>query len=169
MLVGAGALAGAALAHDALRPRPARAATASRIAIVGGGMAGLAAALHLHDHGIAATLYEASARVGGRIESDTTSWLAGQVSEHCGELIDTGHHTIRRLARRFDLPLDNLHHGEARGSTDTFYFAGTYYPERDAVRDFRPVFKAVRRESCVAPDFRHATISSPTRAARSTR
>ena len=109
-------------------------------------MAGLAAALHLHDHGIAATLYEASARVGGRIESDTTSWLAGQVSEHCGELIDTGHHTIRRLARRFHLPLDNLHRGEAHGSTDTFYFAGTYYAERDAVRDFRPVAKAVRRD-----------------------
>jgi monoamine oxidase len=146
VLVGAGALAGAALARDALGPRSARAATEARIAIVGAGMAGLAAALYLHDHGIEATIYEASARVGGRMESDRTSWLADQVSEHCGELIDTGHHTIRRLARRFHLPLDNLHHGEARGSTDTFYFDGAYYSMQDAVRDFRPVASVVRHD-----------------------
>ncbi len=146
VLAAAGALAGAALAHDLLGAPPAGAATETRIAIVGGGLAGLAAALHLHDHGVAATVYEASARVGGRVESDTTSWLATQVSEHCAELIDTGHHTMRRLARRFHLRLDNLHHGEVPGSTDTLYFGGAYYSARDAVRDFHPVARAVRRD-----------------------
>jgi monoamine oxidase len=146
VLVGAGALAGAALAREALGPLSASAATDARIAIVGAGMAGLAAALHLQDHRVAATVYEASARVGGRMESDRTSWLAGQVSEHCGELIDTGHHTIRRLARRFHLPLDNLPRAEARGSTDTYYFAGAYYSADQAVRDFPPVAVAVRRD-----------------------
>jgi monoamine oxidase len=68
------------------------------------------------------------------------------VSEHCGELIDTGHHTIRRLARRFHLPLDNLHRAEARGSTDTYYFDGAYYSADQAVRDFRSVAIAVRRD-----------------------
>ena len=37
------------------------------------------------------------------MHSDTTSWLNGQTSEHCGELIDTGHKTILGLAQRFNL------------------------------------------------------------------
>ena len=131
-------------------------------------MAGLAAALQLQDHGVAATVYEASARVGGRMESDRTSWLAGQVSEHCGELIDTGHHTIRRLARRFHLPLDNLHHAEARGSTDTYYFNGRGHSADQAVRDFRPVAVAVRRDLHAA-HFRPTSTTSRTRGVRWTR
>ena len=57
---------GTALATLAL-PRATRAADASRIAIVGGGIAGLTCALRLADQGIASTVYEASGRVGGRI------------------------------------------------------------------------------------------------------
>ncbi len=84
--VGAAALSGPL---GALAAAAARAAGTSRIAIVGGGIAGLNAALTLQDAGIATTVYEASPRVGGRMHSDTTSWLNGQTSEHCGELIDT--------------------------------------------------------------------------------
>src|SRR5690349_23574178 len=47
--------------------RPARAAAAPRIAIVGGGIAGLAAALTLQDQGLSADVYESSGRVGGRM------------------------------------------------------------------------------------------------------
>src|SRR5580693_8908794 len=65
-----------------------------RIAIIGGGISGLNAALTLQDAGIVSTVYEASGRDGGRMHSDTTSWLNSQTSEHCGELIDTGHATI---------------------------------------------------------------------------
>src|SRR5438067_8568428 len=56
---------------------PARtlAGPAPRIAIVGGGIAGLNAALTLQDAGLRSTIYEASTRVGGRMHSDTTSWL----------------------------------------------------------------------------------------------
>src|ERR1051325_11795995 len=63
------------------------AASQPRIAIMGGGIAGLNAALTLLDAGYASTIYEASTRTGGRVHSDTTSWENGQVSEHCGELI----------------------------------------------------------------------------------
>jgi monoamine oxidase len=42
-------------------------ATTREIAIVGGGIAGLAAARVLARHGVAATLYEASDRLGGRV------------------------------------------------------------------------------------------------------
>lgn len=145
LLAGAGAVAGLAVAERIVRPRSAFAA-APRIAIVGAGISGLSAALTLADAGVAVTVYEASGRVGGRMESDTTSWLDGQVTEHCAELIDTGHTTMRRLAHRFDLPLVNLHRSEPRHSTDTYFFGGEYYPVRQAVRDFRPVYRAARRD-----------------------
>src|SRR5437016_12791214 len=109
-------VAGAAVGAAALSgPAAALAATATRgsvtqgaIAIIGGGIAGLNAALTLQDAGIASTVYEASSRVGGRMHSDTTAWLNGQTSEHCGELIDSGHKTILGLASRFKLPTVDL-------------------------------------------------------------
>ena len=53
-------------------------------------------------------MYEASGRVGGRMFTNTDYFAGGQVAEWGGELIDTGHRTIRRLAQRFHLPLDDL-------------------------------------------------------------
>jgi monoamine oxidase len=114
------------------------AATAPRIAIVGGGIAGLSAALKLADKGMTSTVYEASEeRVGGRMHSDTSGyWANGQVSEFCGELIDSGHKTIRNLATRFGLRVDNLLAAEPRGTDDTYYFFGSYYSTAQADADF---------------------------------
>src|SRR5262245_25618570 len=118
------AAAGAVLTTVAL-PRSLRAASDPRIAIVGGGIAGLNCALELADRGIAATVYEASGRIGGRMFSNNSGyWEQNQVSEWGGELIDTGHTTIRRLARRFDLPLDHVRAAEPAGSEDTNHFFG---------------------------------------------
>src|SRR3954451_7810545 len=87
----------------------AKGATAPRIAIVGGGIAGLTAALTLADKGWPSTIYEAAPdRLGGRMHSDAAFWNDGQVSEWCGELIDSGHTTIRHLAQRFGLPTVDL-------------------------------------------------------------
>src|SRR5918911_1737011 len=109
--------------------RGARAASAPRIAIVGGGIAGLTAALTLQDKGVASTVYEAHpTRVGGRMHSDFTEfpgyWKNGQGAELCGELIDTGHKTILQLAQRFKLATTDLLGAEPNGSEDTYYFFG---------------------------------------------
>jgi monoamine oxidase len=111
---------------------------APRIVIVGGGIAGLSAALKLADKGVASTVYEASTeRVGGRMHSDTAGyWANGQVSEFCGELIDSGHTTIRGLAKRFGLRVDNLLAAEPKGTDDTYYFFGSYYSLDQADADF---------------------------------
>jgi len=129
-----------------LLPRPLFASPPPRIVIVGGGIAGLNAALTLGDAGLLSTIYEASPRFGGRMHSDTTSWKQGQVSERAGELIDSGHTTILRLAKRFRIPVTDVSAAEPRTSTDTGYFFGQYYPEADAIRDFEPVFKAVKND-----------------------
>jgi monoamine oxidase len=122
-----------------------------RIAIVGGGIAGLNAALTLHDAGISSTVYEASGRVGGRMHSDTTSWLNGQTSEDCGELIDSKHKTILGLARRFKLGTADLLSAEPNMSTDTDYFFGGYYTTTQQNVDFKPVWTAIKKDLNSAP------------------
>src|SRR5262249_53003716 len=117
-----------------------------RIAIVGGGIAGLNAALTLKDAGYASTIYEASSRIGGRMHSDTTSWANGQGSEHFGELIDSSHTTILGLAKRFKLNVDDLHAAEPKGSSETYYFFGHYYTHVEANNDFAPIYKALKSD-----------------------
>jgi monoamine oxidase len=149
---------GAAVGVAALSgPMAAWAATAKssprqgRIAIIGGGIAGLNAALTLQDAGITSTVYEASSRVGGRMHSDTTSWLNGQTSEHCGELIDSKHKTILSLAARFDIPHADLLAAEPNMSTETDYFFGGYYTTAQENADFNTVWNAVKKDLNSAP------------------
>lgn len=132
-------LAGAAVGAAALALPKAARATGHQptIAIVGGGIAGLTCALRLRDRGYASTVYEAAGRVGGRMFSNTSNnFAANQVTEWCGELIDTGHTTVRRLARRYNLPLDNLLAAQPNGSTEIYRFANQYYAKSQADADF---------------------------------
>ena len=133
-------------AGAAVRPAWMAAGPQPRIAIVGGGIAGLNAALTLQDVGVSATIYEASSRLGGRMHSDTTSWLNGQVSERCGELIDSSHTTILGLAKRFRIGVADVRGAEPRRSTDTYYFFGQYCTQDRANADFEPVYRMVKND-----------------------
>jgi len=142
---------GAALGAAAVTgPIAAFAGPPARIAIVGGGIAGLNAALTLQDAGYVSTVYEATNGVGGRMHSDTTSWENGQTSERCGELIDSGHKTILKLANRFNLPTVDLLAAEPIHSSETYYFFGHYYPRSQAIPDFKPVYNAVHQDMTAA-------------------
>lgn len=145
-LAGAGA-AGAL----ACLPKRGRASGGPKIAIVGGGIAGLTCALELQDRGLASTVYEASGRLGGRMFSNTSYWDAGQVSEWGGEFIDSGHHTIRNLAARFGLSLDNLLKAQPNKSEDVYHFFGGYYPKSQADADFSAILDAVVADEAAAP------------------
>jgi monoamine oxidase len=144
--------AGAAVAlGGGLFPRSALAGTGPRIAIVGGGIAGLTAALMLQDRGVTSVIYESHpTRVGGRMHSDFTEfpgyWAGAQGAELCGELIDSGHKTILGLAQRFRLPTVNLTAAEPSGSDDTYFFDGSYYPKAQADKDFQPVHQALQAD-----------------------
>jgi monoamine oxidase len=136
-----------AAARPVIGPVPARSSTAPRIAIVGAGIAGLSAALELQDAGYASTIYEATHRLGGRMHSDRSGyWDDGQVSEFCGELIDSRHLTIRALAKRFGLTLTDLWKAEPAHATDTYYFFDRYYSKTLADIDFGPVRKAAEKD-----------------------
>lgn len=149
LLIGAGAVAaGAALSHPLYSTAQAALSRGtivnSRIAIVGGGIAGLNAALTLSDAGYAPTIYEASANVGGRMHSNTTDWANGQTSEWCGELIDTNHKTILSLTQRFGLPTVDLLQAQPNSSQDTYFFFGKYYTVAQANNDFQPIHNTLQ-------------------------
>ena len=149
LLKGATALGATAIA---LRSMPQGwAAAAPRIAIIGGGISGLNAALTLKDKGLASTVYEASMRIGGRMHSDRSGyWSGGQVSESCGELIDSGHTTILGLAGRFGLAVDDLLGAEPAGSTSTYWFLNGRYSKQQADLDFEPVRQAAKNDLTAA-------------------
>ncbi len=121
------------------------------IAVVGGGIAGLSCALRLLDRNFESTVYEASGRVGGRMFTRNRGWADGQLSEWGGEFINSDHRTVQRLAARFGLSLADLRAAEPSGSEETYRFFGGYYTRADAIRDFRPVFRAVRQDERDAP------------------
>jgi monoamine oxidase len=122
-------------------------AAGPRIAIVGGGIAGLSCALGLADKGVASTVYEAAGRVGGRMHSDTRGyWLDGQTSEWCGELIDSNHKTILSLAQRYRLATVDLLGAEPSGWEDTYRFFDEYYTKDEADSDFQRLHQALQRD-----------------------
>jgi monoamine oxidase len=153
----AGVVGAAAAAAPVLLARPARAAASARIAIVGGGIAGLNAALTLANNGIASTVFESSGRLGGRMHSDSPlvvggdNYFEGQTAEYCGELIDSNHNTILTLAKQFNLEVVDVLQAEPNGSTETYYFLGGYYPYSQASNDFQPVHNTLQGQIQAAP------------------
>ncbi|MEV5613142.1 NAD(P)/FAD-dependent oxidoreductase [Streptomyces sp. NPDC052225] len=128
-------------------PKAAAAAAAPRIAVVGAGIAGLTAALTLHDAGYACTLYEANPdRVGGRMYSQRDHWAYGQTSEIGGELIDTSHKKMLELCRRFSLPTEDFLGGGPNGAEEILWFNGSYYPREQADEDFNAVYQALHQD-----------------------
>jgi monoamine oxidase len=140
-----GALALGALAL----PKASRSASASRtprIGIVGAGISGLTAALTLQDSGLPCTIYEASDRIGGRMHSNADFWQQGQVSEWCGEFINTDHYLIRQLAARFGLPLVDVNAADPPHSIDTNYFLGQYYSPEQLWQDTKPIVPIMKEQ-----------------------
>src|SRR6476620_8647098 len=123
--------AAAGLALSACAPVAHKPRTAD-VVIVGAGIAGLSAAWRLREAGISSRIYEAQSRVGGRMLSLRNHFPNGQVIELGGELIDTGHVRIRKLAQQMGLELDDLLKEET--DADTWWFDGRRIDEAEIVR-----------------------------------
>ncbi len=78
-----------------------------RVAVIGGGFAGVAAALYLNDCGVSTTLYEARVELGGRVLTDR-SFVSGRIVEAGAELIGENHPLWATLAARFGLRLEPI-------------------------------------------------------------
>jgi monoamine oxidase len=149
LLAGAAGATGALVlgcpAGTAEQPGPAGPKTAGKqpkIVVVGAGIAGLATALELADAGVRCTVYEASARIGGRMWSDARYFDGGQVFEWHGELIDGPHKTMWAIAKRFGIEIDDLVAAQPQGGLETYHFFGKHYTHEEAMKDLvalRPV------------------------------
>jgi len=76
-----------------------------RVAIIGGGIAGLNAAYQLKKSGVHATVYEASRRLGGRIFTRTGAVGEGLITEFGAEFINTNHEDMLGLVSELNLKL----------------------------------------------------------------
>ncbi len=93
----------AAAGAVAALPRPARAAAHGRVAIIGGGIAGLTALAFLAEAGADARLYEARSRIGGRMFTQRPA--EGPAFEAGGQLVNTDHDDMQALAAHFGVRL----------------------------------------------------------------
>ncbi|MFO0760210.1 MAG: FAD-dependent oxidoreductase [Byssovorax sp.] len=147
--VAAGAAALVAPGSARAVPKP---SSSARIAILGGGLAGLACADRLRARGYAATIYEANpTRLGGRCYSNRK--LPGQVGENGGEMIDNQHKVMLAYAQEFNLLREDL--GKAPGEP-AYRFFGQSYSDEEVVDEIRVLVDRMRpdlQRLSGAPDF----------------
>jgi monoamine oxidase len=138
-ITAAAPLAGSLLGGLAAPPR-----RNGTVAIVGAGLAGLVCADRLRARGVAANLYEASDRVGGRCSSLRGffgSPAGSQVAELGGEFIDTTHQTMRQYANEFNLVREDTKDEEG----ETIYdFDGARVSEEAIVDEYRILVPRIR-------------------------
>lgn len=113
-----------------------KSATAPRIVIVGGGMAGLNAAYTLQKSGLNASIFEASGRTGGRMYSALDLFHPGQCTEIGGEFIDSIHADVLSLVEEFGLDLIDT---DNEVLSSAFFFGGQHYTEAEIIEAFREV------------------------------
>jgi monoamine oxidase len=148
-------LVGAAGAASGALPLPVRALTATgfgpapRVAIVGGGIAGLNAAYQLKKAGISTTVYEARRRVGGRILSVTGAIGKGLVTDLGGEFINSDHEDMLRFVQEFGLELFNrIEDAERFAFPETgYFFDGVARSEAEVAEDLRALAAQIASDS----------------------
>jgi monoamine oxidase len=123
---------------------PAGTAGQPRIAIVGGGVAGLNAAYKLQQAGLRATVFEGAGRTGGRIFTATNLLADGLTTELGGEFIDSEHEEMRSLMKEFGLEeLDTRGPGSESLKAETYFINGRHYTPEQAARAFVPAAKRI--------------------------
>ncbi len=143
-LVAAGSLA--ACATDAERERP----PGQRVVVVGAGVAGLHCAYRLQQSGVDVTVYEAAARVGGRMYTARDEAYDGQVFELGGELIDSNHATLFALASELGIEFDDRF--DEHIQADVWFVAGVEVPEATIVEQFSEVAPLIVAAVAAADD-----------------
>jgi monoamine oxidase len=141
--VGAGAVGASVLGWRGARPVR---AGDGHVVIIGAGLAGLACAYRLAQHGVASTLYEARHRMGGRCWT-VRAFDHHQTAEHGGQFIDTRHHQIRSLAKELGLKfVDTEDQSFPAGDRSPIWIDGALRSEQRVFRDFGIFFRRLKAD-----------------------
>ena len=123
-------------------PRPAHAFAGGRVAIVGGGIAGLSALHHLREAGVDAHIYEGRARTGGRMFTHRPAnapWF-----EVGGQLVNTDHADMQALCKAFRI---NLVDRKAEPHQTLILGDGRLLGETELAEALRPIAAQIDRDS----------------------
>src|SRR5690606_1581846 len=113
---------------------------APRIAVVGGGIAGLNTAYKLSKAGLSATVYEGADRTGGRMFTARDLLGDGQWTELGGEFIDSTHDEMLALMEEFGLGRRDTQSPDAASlRPETYFIDGRHYTQVQAARAFTPI------------------------------
>ncbi len=121
-----------------------------KIAIIGGGIAGLNAAHHLKKAGFEPTIYEAAKRTGGRMMSTTGLLAEGITTELGGEFIDSTHKDMLDLCKEFKLDLwdmqapDEVKKGLVKHD---YYFDNHRITEEKLVEALKPYLPFIEKDA----------------------
>jgi monoamine oxidase len=115
-----------------------------KLVIVGAGIGGLTTAYRLSRAGIACEIYEASARTGGRILTQTDFVSGGMHCELGAEYIDSGQTALRDLAKEIGLTIENL---KEDTSAEPYYFINKQvYSEREFITGLKAVAGSIKSD-----------------------
>ncbi|MGD9879245.1 flavin monoamine oxidase family protein [Reyranella sp.] len=138
-------------------------AATARVAVVGAGLAGLAAARELHKAGLRPDIYEGNTRVGGRCFTARGIFLDGQLAENGGEYIDSAHREIADLAGELGLALDDIEEATPLNTRSFYMFGGKPYSLSDATRDWLPLYPVLKAQSEVIGQFSYRSANAEAR------
>ena len=118
-----------------------------RVAIIGGGIAGLNACYHLGRHGVKAQIYEAQQRTGGRIMTRYNVVGDGLVTEVGASFIDSVHTEMLRLAKTFDIGMwDTMAKSEAK-LQPAYFFGGKMRWNKEVIAAMKPFCARIADEA----------------------
>jgi monoamine oxidase len=120
----------------------------SRIAIIGGGMAGLRCAHILKKAGVNSTVFEADQRTGGRIFSVQNAFGDNTWTEFGGEFLDSSHQDMFDLVEEFGLKTLDTY--EDTAGRDIFFFGNRKISEEEVLDAFKMMLPVLEsdRQAC---------------------
>lgn len=119
------------------------------VMVLGGGVAGLAAAYHLKKNKIPYKLYEGSSRLGGRIQTLFHVNENDQFAELGAEFFESTHESVHQLCKELNLDLQDISY-DAKMNRGLYCLDGKVFNEKDFRKKLKPLalkLAQLRRES----------------------
>ena len=132
-----------------------------RVVIVGAGFAGLATAYALTKAGISCDLFEARRQhLGGRVLTAPWPGNSGLFCELGGELVDTGHESLRGLCQELGVELQTFSTADTGLCPEMFFLGGQLRSEKEVVDAFVPLAQVIAKDSATLTV--NGELTSPT-------